>query len=547
MRASIVCCAALALSACAGSEPTRSEDPSALTVVAEVAMERGDCVAATEAYASAAEKADELSLTRRALEVAVKCEQFDTAARVLRRWRAQAPDDLDAVKLAGVIDLELGRIDDASKAFELALQGATDDDGLLEVLALSLSQVDSYEAYAAVARIALEPRWGAPALVGVAGAAADAYDFQAAHRLVDRALAKDDSLGVAWALRARLLATDGRADEAVRSAREAATREGGHGAFTLGEVFIALGRTEEAYREFERLQRDDATSDEADRRLALLAFREGDDKEAERRFTARLRRGEGPGESLYYLAALAERQNDDAIALQFYRQMSRAGASLIATARFSTVLLKRGDREFALRQLDDYATDHPDEALDVTVAKARLLVVAGSPADAVALLDAALDLYPGHANLLYQRALAFESDGKIDIAVTELDKLLKTRPADPVLLNALGYTLADHRRNLGRAEDLIRSALAKTPDNPAVLDSLGWVHYRRGRANEALPWLERAHRISQDSEIAAHWGEVLWTLGRESEARAVWARALARDPASALLKTTLTRFIPPVS
>lgn len=510
-------------------------------------MERGDCAGATTAYASVAEKADDISLTRRALEVAVRCEQFESAARIARRWRAQAPDDMDPVKLAGVIDLELARIDDASAAFEVALRGASDDDALLEILALSLSEVDAYEAYAAVSRIALEPRWGAPALVGVAGAAADAFDFEAAHRLLDRALAKDDSLGVAWAQRARLYATEGRTEEALRSAKEAASREGGHGTFTLGEVFVSLGRTEEAYREFERLQREEATADEADRRLALLAFREGDDKEAERRFTARLRRGDGAGESLYYLAALAERQNDDDIALQFYRQMARAGASLVATARFSTVLLKRGEREFALRQLDDYATDHPDESLDVTVAKARLLVVAGASSDAVALLDAALDLYPGHANLLYQRALALESDGKIDRAVSELDTLLKTRAADPVLLNALGYTLADHRRNLAHAEDLIRRALEKTPDNPAVLDSLGWVQYRRGRANDALPSLERAHRISQDSEIAAHWGEVLWSVGRQSEARAIWARALARDPASTLLKSTVNRFVPPVA
>jgi len=56
--------------------------------------------------------------------------------------------------------------------------------------------------------------------------------------------------------------------------------------------------------------------------------------------------------------------------------------------------------------------------------------------------------------------------------------------------------------------------------------------------------LARAYRLSRDTEIAAHWGEVLWSLGREGEARAVWARAVARDPGSRLLRATITRFIP---
>ncbi len=113
-----------------------------------------------------------------------------------------------------------------------------------------------------------------------------------------------------------------------------------------------------------------------------------------------------------------------------------------------------------------------------------------------------------------------------------------------MLTNALGYTLADHSLELSRAETLIRRALSVSPDSPAVLDSLGWVRYRQGDAKGAVPMLERAYSIDHDSEIAAHWGEVLWASGAHQDARRVWAAALARDPSSEPLKATLNKFIP---
>ena len=82
------------------------------------------------------------------------------------------------------------------------------------------------------------------------------------------------------------------------------------------------------------------------------------------------------------------------------------------------------------------------------------------------------------------------------------------------------------------------------PDNPAALDSLGWVHFRRGDARSAAGTLERAYAIDHDAEIAAHWGEALWVSGQRSEARKVWAAALAREPDSKPLKATLQRFLP---
>jgi tetratricopeptide (TPR) repeat protein len=126
-------------------------------------------------------------------------------------------------------------------------------------------------------------------------------------------------------------------------------------------------------------------------------------------------------------------------------------------------------------------------------------------------------------------------------SVRSFESLLKDRPEDASLLNALGYSLADRNQKLPRAEALIRKALDASPDNPAFLDSLGWVRFRRGDIPGAMPYLERAYRIFPDAEIASHWGEALWASGKEADARALWARALARAPESKPLRATIER------
>ena len=129
------------------------------------------------------------------------------------------------------------------------------------------------------------------------------------------------------------------------------------------------------------------------------------------------------------------------------------------------------------------------------------------------LLSSALEKHPKHPAIEYDRAVILERAGRVKESVEVLERLLQERPDDPVLMNALGYTLADHNMDLSRADGLIHKALLLTPDSPAVLDSLGWVRYREGDAKGAVPQLEHAYSLEHDADIAAHWGEVLWASG----------------------------------
>src|SRR5699024_8413231 len=120
-------------------------------------------------------------------------------------------------------------------------------------------------------------------------------------------------------------------------------------------------------------------------------------------------------------------------------------------------------------------------------------------------------------------------------------QVVKLKPNDPQGLNALGYVLTNHTEQYRHALELIQKALAADPGNAAILDSLGWVQYHLGQLDKALAYLQRAYQALPDAEVAAHLGEVLWTLGRRQQARRVWQQARADNPASKLLENTIDR------
>jgi tetratricopeptide (TPR) repeat protein len=579
---------------CSSVRPAKEEapkgDPAALTVVAEIALERGDCKGASESYAKAA-VVGAVSLARRATEVSLACEHLPAAWESVVRWRTLAPASREADAMYAVIALKLYHIAEARVAIndfvhapppppsparpkvpKNGQQGAdsTADDGdqdagaadksdvagfmarragggdasLLALTALLLENSDATTVLSAMSST-LESAQNAPESLSLLGdLALSAYDAQRAEHYARQALERDPNDFAAKRVLARAYVLRGDATKAIATAREALQSDPAHSTFVLTEVLIALDRTEDAHQELERLRSAQVPASDIDRRLALLAFEAGDMKEAQQRFSELATSGQTTEASLLYLADIAAREGDTDVAISGYRRLYDSSVAIQARSRAAALLLARKDRKEALTLLDDYATEHPESEFDLTLTKAHLLADHGEADAGVELLTASLERHPRHPSLEYERATILEQAGRVHDSVDALQHLLVERVDDPTLLNALGYTLADHNLELSRAESLIRRALTAMPDNPAALDSLGWVRFRQGDSKAALVTLERAYYISHDSEIAAHWGEAIWTSGDHSQARKVWAAALAREPDSQQLKATLARFLP---
>jgi tetratricopeptide (TPR) repeat protein len=164
--------------------------------------------------------------------------------------------------------------------------------------------------------------------------------------------------------------------------------------------------------------------------------------------------------------------------------------------------------------------------------------------EAFSVLNTAATRYPKEVELMYDLAMAAEKVGKYDVLETNLRALIEQKPDFSHAYNALGYTFAERGKNLAEAKALIEKAIALSPDDPFILDSLGWVHYRMGNLVEAATHLSRAYEVRRDPEIAAHLSEVLWVKGRRDEAMAIVSKGLKEHPEHELLTSVLQKFKP---
>ena len=155
--------------------------------------------------------------------------------------------------------------------------------------------------------------------------------------------------------------------------------------------------------------------------------------------------------------------------------------------------------------------------------------------------DRGLIAFPQSFSLLYGRAMVHESEGQLGAMENDLRSILAQDPDHAATLNALGYTLTNHTQRYDEAANLIERALALSPGDPAILDSLGWVYYKLGQYSESEALLREAHKAFPDPEVAAHLGEVLWVQGRQFEARDVWRDGLGRVPDHPIILETVKR------
>ena len=277
------------------------------------------------------------------------------------------------------------------------------------------------------------------------------------------------------------------------------------------------------------------------RALGLMDMQGGDLDAATGRFDALLSTGAQTYESLFHLGAIAEQREDTERALRNYARVTGGDFALAAQVRVARIKAEKSGIEAGLQHLEEFARARPELAVDVTVQRAALLSEHDDERAALAELDAGIERYPDSVELRMSRVFLLERTDRVDASVKELRQLLKERPGDAIIQNALGYTLADRTRDYEEAHTLIESALTQTPDSAAVLDSMGWVLYRQARPREALPYLRRARELASDPEIDLHLGEVLWAVGDEAEARKTWQAALERSPDYEKLRERLER------
>jgi tetratricopeptide (TPR) repeat protein len=532
------------------------------TVTGEIALARGEPRTAALQYAAAAQGATDLSLIAHASDVTSECLQPSLTAAIAVRWLTLDPKSLEAHRAAAQAALALGRIDESARQYRVVLSSSPrGTDAELKQLETELEASDDVFAARQLAdRLATDFPSSAAALrlQGFAALrgddpAAAVGDFSralallpaaAANEPADAAEARRELQQGLW--RARILSGD--QQEPLAQARALAEGDAtAANVLNYALLLLAAHQDQAALAQLEALARDAESQAVALRLLGLIEFQNGDLDAAARHFTELLTTGKYVDDSFYYLGLIAERHADFEKALRLYAQVQSGDNAAAALVRASTILQAHGASAAAQEILDHLIEDEPARAPEVVAARAKIYADAGDSRQALAVLDRGLEQYPDSVDLRYAIATTDEEAGHVGAALQELNQVLKQRPDDPAALNAYGYTLADHNRKLAQARVLIERAYAEAPRNAAILDSLGWVLYRQGHDDQALPYEAAAYAEDHGADIGAHYGEVLWHLGRHAEADEVWTAAARIDSDNRLLTETRRRLHASVS
>jgi tetratricopeptide (TPR) repeat protein len=545
---------ALALSACAGSglkaEPRAPQ--SFYTVTGEIALARGEPRVAALQYATAAAHETDPAILQRATEVTAETLQPSLMAGVAARWLYVNPRSLDAQRAAARAALALYRVDEAAAHYRIVLLNSPE--GVEAEFAGLETDLDSDEnvfgAHQLADRLATYFPTSSSALRVQGLAALRADDPAAAVHSLTSALeiemrnsveAKPARKELAQTLlRARIMAGD--VEEPLNGAlAQLKAEDSPTNRFNYVALLMTAQRLPEATEQLEILARNADSTAVALRLLGLLEFQQGHFDAASARFKQLLRSGKFTDDAFYYLALIEDRNGDAEGALRFYAQVRSGENVLPALLRAATLLHTHGAAGAADELFDRLIEDEPQRAPEILTARARMYAQSSELPKAFAVLEKGALEYPDSVELRYATASVYEEQGQVSAALRELSSVLKARPNDPAAMNALGFTLADHDKELSRARRLIERAHAAAPKNAAILDSLGWVLFRQGHATEALPYLNAAYGDEHDGDIAAHLGEVLWQLGRQDEAQRIWSEAGALDADNHLLKSTRHR------
>jgi len=519
---------------------------------AELAFQRGEKFAAYSTMMSLARTLRDPRLARRALEFAVSGSLGAEALKAARLWREIAPQSDEAAQsLVGLL-ISSGRIDDAKAAMaqQLASSTPTTLPNTIALLQRQLARVQDRTRAYAMLRELLEPYADVlEARLTLAQAAMVAGDRNRALSEARAALAKHPGSELAALVLSQIIEDRAEATQSLATflqknpkAREVR--------LAYARTLIEQNKVVEAKAQFAQLLThypEDRTTLYA---LGLMAAQAGEMRDAESYLSKYIEtlneepdRERDSTQALMVLAQIAEDKNDTTAALKWLEKIEpdNQGSYITATLRRAMLVAKSKDPETARALLQQAEARNDDERAKLIVGEAQLMRDAGRLDDALRLVADALEIYKNNIDLLYEHAMLAERAKQFDLMERELRQLIKLAPDNQHAYNALGYSFADRNLRLQEAFDLISKANQLAPDDPYILDSLGWVEFRLGRLDQALKTLQRAYGIKVDAEIAAHLGELLWKLGRHDEAKKLWRSANEKDPKNETLKSTLQR------
>ena len=516
-------------------------------LLAEIAGQRGEMEISVPHYLQAAENAQDPRVAERAVQIASFAKQFDVAERAARRWVELAPDDIEAHKALTALALHLGDSDEAIAQLDYLISISDDpEEGYRVATALLARESDKGEAMLAMEKLVTHHPDNPHAWLALSRMAVNADNLEKGLDAVNRALALNPDLPAASILKAQILVRLERKAEATQVLETAVKTHPDNAMlhFAFGRMLLDSEDLDGARKQFGRVVELEPDNAEGLYSLALLELETKQYASGEKHLQQLLQLRPEEQNAYYYLGYSALEQGDDKAALIWYKKIEGGDYWSQAQLRIAEILVRQGEVEVMQHHLRTLRRKNPDQSVTLYLIEGQVLTDAEMTEAAFALYGDALQTSPDNEDLLYAHSLAAEKLGKLDVAERDMRRILKNDPENIRTLNALGYTLADRTNRYEEALTYIKKAYEQKPDDPAIIDSLGWVHYRLGNLDEARRLLQQAWDMTGNSEIGAHLGEVIWAQGDHEAARRIWAVSLAAEPGNAMLLKVINQYDP---
>ncbi|QOC23885.1 tetratricopeptide repeat protein [Wenzhouxiangella sp. AB-CW3] len=499
---------------------------------------------ALEQYLEAARLTEDEEMAQQVARLAARMGEWEMALAGSERWLELDPDSLDARQIRILAWLNTGHVEEAEAGLRTLLSDHEDRREGWRRATVLLSATESEALALDVMDRLIADSDDAESVDVLHSQSVLLWQLGDTERALELAQKATEGNGErrhhVWV--AQLAAELEDLELALQSYREA--REGAPDDVSLAlaeaEVLRQLERSEEALVMLEDMPADGEIL--YTRGLYLAYLDKNDAAKAEWQRLAAIDDPAEPYRHAFLTGRLAEMLELDEEALEWYGRVDGGPAQERARLRRGVVKARVGDLPAAralfaeVRQSDDH-----DMAEQAWLVEAEFLRKAEDYEEAINVLGQALRETPNHIEMLYARGLMAVYADDLELAEQDFRRIIQIDGDNAMALNALGYTLTDRTDRHQEALRLIRRALELEPDEPAILDSMGWVYFRLDQPQRALPYLERAFEGEDNPEIAAHLIEVLWTLDRTDEALELRDRAIDEWPDDNYLVDTLKR------
>ena len=525
-------------------------------VLAEIALKRDKPQVALAAYADLVLKYNDPGIFRRAMEVAAMNRHPELMLETARLWVEKEPDSTDALNaLSGTLIL-LGRYADAQPVLARYLALLPPDQrgkALLQLPTRFPPSADPQRARKLV-DLVTEPYLSTPeALLTRAQFALRVGDDAAVLKSVQQARRLQPDSEAALLLNAQILAKQSPDAVLPLFAQFLSAYPNASTVRALyAQQLLNAGRTAEARSEVARVLDQSDVAPEPLFAVAAVAVQAQAPDLAIAALNRLLRVDTIDTALIEYNLGLAYESRADiertqpgsqtatahseAEAILHYQQVSRGEYLVPARLRAANLMVRRGNMSGARALLQSTSAESPSARAELVIGEATLLRESGDQAGAFKLIERAVAKDPSNVTLRYEMGMMAEKLGKQDLFERSMREVIRRDPKYAQAYNALGFTYADRNVRLKEARTLIEKALSLSPNDPFILDSMGWVNYREQNYDAALDYLNRAAALRTDPEIIAHQVEVLRVMGRGEDALKLWRAGTARFPTSPELK-----------